>query len=89
MIFLLIQSFLFLPGDMAIILGSHILFFLADLMILLVQLSCFLLAHLAISYFLVDPVILMGQPEIYLSTTGMVRARRHGHANGSEKNTSR
>jgi hypothetical protein len=71
-VFLVIQSLLFLLGDVAAILAGHDPFFLADVAILLVQRGGFGLAHIAFLNFLMDSFILVAKPVIDLIPTRMV-----------------
>ena len=59
-IFLLVQGFLFLLGDMTMILGSHGFFLMPDLMIFVMQLTRFSLAHFTVGYFFINSVVLVG-----------------------------
>ena len=72
MIFLLIQGSLLLLGDMTMVLGSHIPFFLPDLMIFMVQTSGFGTTHLSVIHFAVNAGVLICQSAIDFSPAGMV-----------------
>jgi hypothetical protein len=71
-IFLAIETGLFTTGDVAVVAGSHIPFFLTDPMILLVKTGCLCAADLAFLTFLVDTTILVVESGVYLLATGML-----------------
>jgi hypothetical protein len=78
-VFLLIQRFLLLFGDMALVLARHIAFLLADLMIFMMQVLCLRFVNLAFSVFSVDTSILVFQATINLGATWVVVRPGTGH----------
>ena len=85
-VLLLIERFLLLFGDMAMVLRSHIAFFLADLMVVAFQAVSLCLAHLAVLYLVVDPAILVVETVVDFGTTGvgLVKFTRLGKGGGGE-----
>jgi hypothetical protein len=77
-VFLLIQRVLLLFGDMAPILARHIAFFLADLMIFMVQLLRLSFVNLTFSVFSADTSVLVLQTTINLGTSWVVVRPRAG-----------
>jgi len=71
-VFLLIQRFLLLFGDMAPVLARHVSFLLANLMILMVQLLRLTFGDFAFFAFLVDASVLVFQAAVNLGATRMV-----------------
>jgi hypothetical protein len=71
-IFLAIETGLFAAGDVAVMTGGHIPFFLANTTILLVKTGSLRTADLPFPAFLVNTVILIVQAGIDLLTTGML-----------------
>ena len=71
MIFLVVERPLLLPGDMPMILRSHIPFFMTDLVIFTMQTVCLVSADLTLSFFAVDSPILVVQAMIDFGATGM------------------
>ena len=59
-IFLLIECLLFLFGDVPMILGCHISFFLADLVIFMMKFVSLGFTHGAVVYLSVDATVLTG-----------------------------
>jgi hypothetical protein len=78
-VFLLIQRFLLLFGDMALVLARHIAFLLADLMIFMMQVLCLRFVNFAFSVFSVDTSILVFQATINLGATWVVVRPGTGH----------
>src|SRR5471030_1468554 len=60
-VFLLIQGFLFLLGNVATILRSHRALFLANLTVFPMQFSGLAFGHVASFHFLLDPLVLIGK----------------------------
>ena len=83
-VFLLIQRFLLLFGDMALVLARHIAFLLADLMIFMMQVLCLRFVNFALSVFSVDTSILVFQATINLGATWVVVRPGAGH--GARRN---
>ena len=86
-VFLLIQRFCLLFGDMAPVLARHIAFLLADLMIFMMQFLCLRFVNLAFSVFSVDTSILVFQTTIDLGSTRVVV--RPGASHGARRNADR
>ena len=57
--------------DMTAVLAGHEAFFLADLVVLLVQRSRLAMADLALAHFVVDAAVLVGQAAVDLGTARM------------------
>ena len=83
-VFLLIQRFFLLFGDMAPVLARHIAFLLADLMIFMMQFLCLRFVNLAVSVFSLDTSILVFQTTIDLGSTRVVV--RPGASHGARRN---
>jgi hypothetical protein len=86
-VFLLIQRFLLLFGDMASVLARHIAFLLANLMIFMVQLPRLSFVNLTFSVFSVDASALVLQTTINLGTSWVVVCPGAGH--GARRNAER
>jgi hypothetical protein len=85
-VFLLIQRFLLLFGDMAAVLARHVAFLLANLMILMVQLLRLTFGDFAIFAFPVDAQILVFQAAVNLDATRMVFRPWAGEATRRQSN---
>jgi len=75
LVLLLVQCLLFLLSDMSVILRSHILFFLADLAIFLVQFCTLRLGQVTFLNFFMDPFVLIGKTVVHFGATGMRLAK--------------
>jgi hypothetical protein len=71
-IFLLVECLLFLPGDVAMILGRHATLFMSDLVVVTLEAIAFCLAHFAIGDLVVNATILIVEAAIDLCAAGMV-----------------
>src|SRR2546427_11511306 len=68
LVLLLVQHMLLAARDMTAVLAGHKAFFLADLVVLLVQRSRLAMADLALAHFVVDAAVLVGQAAVDLGT---------------------
>jgi hypothetical protein len=72
MVFLLVQRLLLLFSQVTMVLGSHIPFFMSDLVVFMVQFGGFGLTHLTICHFMVDAFVLVSKAVINFSAPGML-----------------
>jgi hypothetical protein len=88
-ILLLVQGFLLLFGDVSAVLGCHVFFFLADLVIFVVELGRLFTAHLAVGFFYVYSAVLAKQSAIDFGAAGMMGRclanGDHGHEGKGRK----
>jgi len=71
-ILLMVETSLFMPGDMTVVTGSHRPFFVADGVILCMETRSLCSADLTFATLLVDAAVLVVQPAIDLCATGVL-----------------
>lgn len=71
-ILLVVETGLFMPGDMTVVTGGHRPFFVTDGVILCMETGSLCSADLTFATLLVDAAVLVVQPAIDLCTTGVL-----------------